>query len=612
MRHEKKFKVKAAIILSSCLTVKNRHVSAFSPIGHSSFPPISRVDNVQLSLNVKRPKKSNIDIGDDKLKKRKGFRAEDNIIDYQQGSMDTALCIIPPDEAWDDIQRARHFAKDPSFYLWPPAIRLFHPFVERSSITEIASSIAEVVEKYDLESFDITIDKLLIVPHFEELQKHEEAQKALPTQAETDEETLTEDEKSVQNLIKSEEQKGKRKLAKRKAKERGIKKETQTDDESKEDVSSTKSSKDQSPRDKLKEQRKSMSEFNGPCVLCLEPNEESKIHIQAFREILRKKLFARYDPFSISSSVTDDDLLQSGLPRSVLRQHGLLKSTSKPKKRRDGVTFRPTITIGQFSTVTKAVEIAKKLQTVWEPLSFSVTDLQMLSKLDPSNTKSDPDDISASIDSSDPYTINVDSDGNPSLHENRELSLRKFHGSDGSESILSTKGEYGCDAMIMLKGEEHLLLSNPEPEEELDLNFDEEDEKPTNPYHLEEEDEDKIMELLLSPAAIPGGQSSINGARSSKSDIDDEVDEDYLQSWLDEEEEDVDDGATIIIGRTQFFMGEMRQYTGMPASSTMDGKDRVMSDSQVSGSARRRGAVHRQGDRWQEGDFGRKEKDYLP
>lgn len=28
----------------------------------------------------------------------------------------TAMCIVPPDEAWDSIQRARHLARDTSFY----------------------------------------------------------------------------------------------------------------------------------------------------------------------------------------------------------------------------------------------------------------------------------------------------------------------------------------------------------------------------------------------------------------------------------------------------------------------------------------------------------------
>lgn len=169
-------------------------------------------------------------------------------------------------------------------------------------------------------------------------------------------------------------------------------------------------------------------------------------------------------------------------------------------------------------------------------------------------------------------------------------------------------------AMIMLQGEEGQLLKKPKPLETdgLDDDLMGEDEEEASSLFMEQEDEDRIMELLLSPAAIPGGQGNRKGDGLSNGKWGQgEGSEDKVQSWL-EEDEDLDDGATIIIGRTQYFMGEMRQYTGMPAASTMDGKDRVMEDSGVSGSARRRGAVHRQGDRWQEGDYGRKEKDYLP
>jgi len=176
-------------------------------------------------------------------------------------------------------------------------------------------------------------------------------------------------------------------------------------------------------------------------------------------------------------------------------------------------------------------------------------------------------------------------------------------------------------AMIMLKGEEHQLLKKQSPEEMntldvTDTSQDEEqhqqeEEMESSTFYLDEEDEARIMEMLMSPAAIPGGQSRTDGKSYHGVEPMEGDDEGFLQSWLDEED-DFDDGATIIIGRIQYFMGEMRQYTGMPASSTIDSKDRPLGDVGVSGSARRRGAVHRQGDRWQEGDYGRKERDYEP
>lgn len=566
-------------------------------------------------------------------KEKKGFQnTDDSTSDFQQGVMNTALCIVPPDDAWDDIQRARHLAKDPSFFTWPPAIRLFHPFVDRSSLTQVASSVAELIEKYDLESFDITIDKLLILPHFEDLEQHEDAQKLLPKQVEITDQSKNREEELVQELIQSEEKKGRRKSEKRKAKEKilessynnqndntmNLKDENDGDDESNDyDEGDKETRRSVSPSLLLQEQRKSMSEFNGPCVLYLEPNEESKIHIQAFREILRKKLFSNYDPFSPSSTVTNEDTLRFGLPRHVLKQHGLIgtQSTKSKSKRKttDGSSFRPVIPLGRFSTVSRAVQVAKKLQAVWEPLTFRVSDLHLVSKIEQHSFQSDLDEKKNSVESSDPYRIHVDEQGTPHLHENRELSLRKFHGTDGTNSILSTKGEYGCDAMIMLEGEEHQLLKTQTAGTSKNSIDSSQEETETSSMYLDKKDEAQIMKLLMSPAAIPGGQGETE--LSSYDDVDtlegDDDDEQFLQSWL-EEDEDIDDGATIIIGRIQFFMGEMRQYTGMPASSTIDGKDRALGDNNVSGSARRRGAVHRQGDRWQEGDYGRKEKDYQP
>ena len=42
----------------------------------------------------------------------------------------------------------------------------------------------------------------------------------------------------------------------------------------------------------------------------------------------------------------------------------------------------------------------------------------------------------------------------------------------------------------------------------------------------------------------------------------------------------------------------------------MDMKHRILGD-KVNAAARRRGSVHRSGGRWEVGDYGSKEKDYL-
>jgi hypothetical protein len=96
------------------------------------------------------------------------------------GTMDSALCIVPPDDAWDVIQRARHSARDATFYTWPPCIRLFHPFVPRQNLTDTATDIAQLIQQMNISSFDITLDQLLILPHFELVEQEEDRMASLP------------------------------------------------------------------------------------------------------------------------------------------------------------------------------------------------------------------------------------------------------------------------------------------------------------------------------------------------------------------------------------------------------------------------------------------------
>ena len=50
-----------------------------------------------------------------------------------------------------------------------------------------------------------------------------------------------------------------------------------------------------------------------------------------------------------------------------------------------------------------------------------------------------------------------------------------------------------------------------------------------------------------------------------------------IEAWLDDGDGALEDeGATAVIGRAQFFMGAMRDFIGMPASSTIDSKDRLV------------------------------------
>jgi len=599
-------------------------------------------------------------------------------------TMDTSLCIIPPDQVWDEIQRARHLANDPTFYKWPPAIRLFHPFLPRNKLYDGATNLADLIDKYNLQSFDITLNQLVIVPHLEIVEKMEILKESFipPTtkSLENDDDNndddididmtsrnLTEDQRKTKALIESEERKGKRKLNRRLIKKReklrklGLaipqQQEQQQDNDDDMGVRKKKLGRRRlttddklSYDDRLKKQIQQKKEFNGPCIICLEPDEESKIQLSSFRELLRKKLYSEFDPFSSSSTFTTTVSSTDGgiglLPKSILQKHGMLPSSKsrhrrqQPSKRNikknDGSTFRPLLTIGKFSTVTKAIKVAKRLQKMWEPLTFSVTDLHFISRIscDEENTDDETSSTAAIATGggngpSKPITASVlddktnnfsstntnsnrednpyhlengggENDGVEKLQDmldhngsarmdmpkNSEYKLNKFQGGDdvGDESWLMSRDEYGCDAMVMLAGEEWQLQSKEDYAEQQNL-----------------------MDLVMSEAGEEGGASLMKDGSdddTTKHDVDKTLPSD-VESLL-SDDEDWDEGATIVIGRTQFYMGEMRQYIGMPASSTIDGKSIILGN-ESSASARRRGAVHRKARYWGDGDFGQKE-----
>lgn len=464
--------------------------------------------------------------------------------------MYSAVCIIPPDDAWDMIQRARFMARDHTMYRWPPAIRLFHPFASRPYLASAASAIAEVIEKNNIEPFDIILDKLVIRPHWEiveEIMDGEDEKDVPPPQEKVDEDNR--ELSDVEKLILNEEIKGKERYEKRMMKRKlsddndgGIPEPNNPKGPEKMVEKKTKQ------KYKNGKKKKKKQDYNGPCIVCLEPNDESKVKIEQLRKLLKDELFAPYDSFSVSSALSSSD----DVPLSSLAQ-------SDPKTS----AFKPSITLGTFATTDAAAKIAKRIQSYWEPLKFSVADIQLLSR-----------------------------DGMDQSDSSHTKELNSY-----------STAQYECDAMIMLMGEE---------------------------IDTVESDNDALLSLLFEAGEDGGGAASLDYKEVSPEekrwreersailrsmldeddeDIDDESDE-IDEFWFDDEEDEDYEGATIVLGRTQFFLGEMRLYVGMPASNPMDNKDRVLGQG-VSASVRRRGSTHRKGERYKAGDYGSKEGDYL-
>ena len=514
-------------------------------------------------------------------------------------TMSTALSIVPDDEHWDSLQRARFMARDQTYQQWPPAIRLFHPFAPRSQLPNAATAIADIIERHDIEPFEITLDRLLILPHFEVIDERLKAEEEMVRRhAPESKEARIAVEEGKRKEIQREIEEESRKSAERKRRRTpwGSKsgKIKNVSDEQSEEIQSqeqqhqdrvrrsrTSSPPSLSPQETLDQQRAAQAEFNGPCVVCLEPNEESKQRIAELRELLRKELFGPYDPFSVSSGVSST----SDLPRTVEKKHKKL-SKGIVAGNEAGASFRPVLALARFPSVNAAVEAAQVLQAQWEPLSFEVTDLSIISR-------SDSDGPSDGYRRSD--------------NDRSEVSIRRLQGTEfeTESALLSTKGRFGCDALISLMGAEGVT-----------------DETTHN-------DDQDVLDLLLSAGEAGGAdldldyeallelsdkEEQVRSRQARVRDYDDDEDGDVSStedwnSFLTDEDEWDEQGATVVFGRTQFFMGEARQYVGMPAMSSTDGKHRVLGEG-VSAAARRKGAVHRKD--YDQGDFGRKIKDLRP
>jgi hypothetical protein len=395
--------------------------------------------------------------------------------------------------------------------------------------------VAQVVEELELEAFEITLDTWVIVPHLEAVEAaYQASQKAeLWDGPSEQEQEAWEENEAVRKLIEKEERIGQEK---RKARaERGAKKrQRDDDDDEEEDTLDVGPSKD-NPLSQYQEQQRSLLDFGGPCILCLEPNLESKLLLQDVREELAMLLNGRNDYFSASSCFSsryiEDPIFQPS-------------------------EYRPLIPVGSFESLPAALEVARRLKGLWgEPLTFQVKELHVISSRD------DDDMIGANA---------------PMLVENPEAMYYSTTKAMSDEA-------WGCNAKIMLVGEE-----------------------------LEEDESDQDLAAQMEQLCEEG-QVGGNDISNDYTILDDEEDLSDIELWLNNDE-DYDEGIKVTIGRTQFFTGDQRFFKGMPASSVVDAKDRSMGDvGAVSGLARRRRTVTRAGAvSWEEGEYGRRQTDYLP
>jgi hypothetical protein len=567
-------------------------------------------------------------------------------------SYGVALAVVPPDDAWDRLQRARYFARDVSYCVWPPCIRLFHPFVvsddpnnaheegRKTRTDDVAFKIADIIEKYEIEPFEISLTEWSIIPHQEELSSNEIKQQQLFIQSKRPKkQSLTKEELETQELIEREAEIGREKLRQRKVQRRRKEmlmqqswnsqpedmifennktENTVKDKESEElDIESESTQRVTSGNESNQTEHSSLTTgtdaevFDGPCVLVLEPDEASLGKLQALRYLLAKELsgaewYAKlYSPTG-SFNIPNDN------------NNRITRGKGRPKRILMG-DFRPVVPIASFPTVSSAIPVARKLRQLWNPLTFNVTDLHILScqgnvnnriqqqQQQQQNLEDHSDELLQGY-----FQKSTQNNWQPTASNTgtRTAEEERHFWSGGGRDDLR---QYGCDALISFLGEE--------------IPMDEQLNRDVANFLLEKGekggfDASQQQQKKISKESSTNSQQHEPGLWDEGAEDGGDEDTSALEQWLFEEDDNHDDGTVVVIGRAQFFTGEMRQYVGMPASSALDGRDRISPDVLVSGAARRRGAIHRSrrtsggiesaGSSYLDGDFGRKSADVEP
>ena len=549
-------------------------------------------------------------------------------------SWETALAVVPPDEAWDRLQRARHVAMDPSNKIWPPAIRLFHPFVLGNNDDDLlyttALQIAEIVEKYQIEPFQVTLSEWSIVPHVEAMEPQSDAITGENGRRANDDDAEME---KVQALIAREERIGREKFLRR---------QTRRKQKLREQQQGIIDNDDEPPLAAIidNDATATMQEFNGPCVIVLEPDAVSKERLQAVRHILKQELApnsnAYANDYSLSASSSATTTATSLSSRRKNNKDKRRRQSSDNNDNNDGdddlpTDFRPVVPIGSFPTVSSAIPVARKLRNLWEPLTFNVTDLHLLS--------SSYRRLSENLAGFQQQEEQVDgllqeyygrynfqkqessSSSSSGHHHQRETIEEELHFWSESATCGNNNNQFGCDALVSLIGEE-VEMDQELNQEMANLVF--EKGEAGGYYEQQRLKEEGGGDGDDTNATVKATKQRQDVVRTKQGEANNGSDDYYadgddddmslnpaLEQWLFEEDEEHDEGMVVVIGRTQFFTGEMREYVGMPACSALDAR-------RDSGAARRRrrrqrgSAQRRSVKRFKDGDWGCKQEiDYL-
>ena len=419
----------------------------------------------------------------------------------------TALGIVPPDDVWDTIQRARYVAQDRSYGTWPPCLRLFHPF--GTDVDALAFDVAACIAEYEIGSFDICLSEWSIIPHVEAMeltwwQQQQPQPPSSPAAASADDDVEPNVPLTIQQLRDLKERKEFAKLVQReerigrlKLQERRIKQGLPAVEPSENNNNS-----------REQQQQQQYMEFDGPCVICLEPDFESRQDLMTLRRVLQQDggMGTRYSPFAPTATVDPT----------------LVPATTGSRALGD---FRPMIPMASFATVSEAIPVAQKLRQLWEPLQWEVTDLHILAS-----------------------TAFVVQDQNS--NNDNEPQILGFAPKAAALSV-DNQMMMGCSAMISLYGEE-MEMDDELNKEIADL-----------VAKTGQDGGGSGPSKTTKDSTQPSWSVSADDLNVRQHGAIEDI-EAYL---ADDEETDYDEGTVVVIGRVHFFSGDARIYQGMPATS---------------------------------------------
>ena len=410
----------------------------------------------------------------------------------------------------DTIQRARYVAQDRSYTQWPPCLRLFHPF--GADIDSLAFAVAACIEEYQIESFEVCLSEWSIIPHSEAMElQWWRTQSSNQQQQEEEHDASDEEFLTVQQRKDRRQQQAYEAMVERLVKRGKIRQRQRREKLGLEPLPELEDDYEEGDETSL------YREFDGPCVLCLEPDLESRADLMTLRAVLQQEAgMAPYSPFCPTATV----------------------DPSLPPVARF-VDFRPVIPIASFGTVSEAIPVAKKLRKVWEPLTWEVTDLQILAS---QALVTETDETTTST------TTEEESFADPSLW----LFRQKVTKAKQDDSLMM-----GCSALIMLYGEEMDMddelnqeIANLVAQKGEDGGFGRQQQSTAN-------------SAVADSTPMPSMSSSMDSMDIQNGGIKD------IEAYLANEDEDApDEGTVVVIGRVHFFTGDARIYQGMPATST--------------------------------------------